>query len=295
MRSRSTWSAARFAAALAAAAACGAPGPRAPALSPLPTLDDPFLADNQLGLWRTLRTAAAFVGETEATGAPPIAWTGELRFTQRVVTRVVDPICGAAPRGTVELDVTVIEGARPSAPSPGLADWITAPGSRAAYLVVDGRIDGEDLAIVPATPSTVTWLRAACQRPTPPPGIPAVLDTFARRTASSQALLARFRALDPVAVDVLDGDRLAARLVYSGNTLTTFSGVGRDRIVALRPADVTIRATAAQLASAFTGHASLAPLVTAGHAPAFLAALDDTGRALGRDRDATAALHASTP
>jgi hypothetical protein len=251
---------------------------------------DTFVRDNQLNFWLQAQHGTVIVARTADAGPPPGGWSSSEVASQRLTLHVEQTLAGTEPAGReLSLDVPVVQGARTSAAQPGLASWITAPGARAIYFLIDNLVADEDLGILPGDPETIAQITTLCRGPVPP-GIPAILHTLSRIASDDQRVKQLFARLEPVVLDAEDAGRAVARLTVAKGELRIFSGIRRERVAASRAPDVTLAVSAKTLGDIMTGLGSISSVVKAGSAPGLLQALDGMARIIGQEPSLTVRL-----
>ncbi|HFE44317.1 MAG TPA: hypothetical protein ENJ18_02325 [Nannocystis exedens] len=217
---------------------------------------DSFYLQNELNYWLAMHDSGAFIGKTIEVSGTPGVWSSLEAANQRVIVAVQDVLCGPALESPHELDMPLVQGARSAADKPGLAPWITQPGSRVIYIVGKAGID-EDLVATPASEANVAWMKALCSSPGPT-GVAALLHAYAQG-ATNPASAAILKAAGTTVLDI-EAPRGGVRLTLYKGVLRVFSGIRYDRVVGSRPPDLKIKASAADLHAVLVGKRSASAL-----------------------------------
>ena len=208
-----------------------------------------FAAANALNLWLEMRRATTLLVRTQRAGPPPAGWSDLELVTQRLDVAVEETLCGPAPdTAALSVELPVVQGARTSSPSGGLAEWLTSAGARFVLLLEDGRLADEDLGALPATDALVERVRAACSAP--PPGLGTMLQLVAEAAERDADVRAPFTAIPDAVVDVTDpttGE--IVRLTVAAGQLRVFAGIRAERVARTRPPDARASMSAADLAA----------------------------------------------
>jgi hypothetical protein len=239
---------------------------------------DSFIRNNLFNLWLTAASQTVIIARTAAAAPDPGSWTEFEVVTQDLTIAVEETLCGEPPpERTFTLSLPVIKNSRSAKATPGLASWITATGSRLIIFLEDRHITDEDLSVLPATDQLIEWLQIH-GRGLMPPGVPAVLFTFAQIAEERIEIRRRLAGGDPFVADVHDVDGSITRLTATGDKLRMFSGVRFSRVARDRDPDLVVAASAETLAHALSGKIQIESLIrngnTATFVPAFRAAID---------------------
>jgi hypothetical protein len=242
---------------------------------------EPLVMDNELNLWSMARTSSVIMARTVRVGPSGGGWSGTFEITQALTVEVEDTLCGPPRSGAVQVIIPLVQGSRLADRVPAIVPWLAAAGSRAIFFLHDDRPADDDLGAIPATADVEARIRTLCGGPMPA-GTPTMLEVLVQLAAEDTTVAAPFAAPLAGVIDVIDRrDVAVARLTVIAGVLRTFSGVRLTRAATHRPADVTLRATAAELAAALAGGEPVAALVARGQAPALLDALSRGAAVVG--------------
>jgi hypothetical protein len=146
------------------------------------------------------------------------------------------------------------------------------------YFLKDRKIPDVDLGILDAGAEIVRMVRSLCRGPMPP-GVPSVLALLAQLAGEDPEVFSIFAGLKPVVMDVIaEGDEASVRMTVVRGKVRVFSGIRFERVRRGRGPDITVRASAPELARVISGAAVMAPLVISGAAPELIEAVEQAGR-----------------